>query len=408
LAQFYEAKLAKFRHMPSQNHSTESTTAVVPLKPLLGLTAAVLLLHLVVLQGTAMNLHADSRLATQVFATRAIAAPAAPAEPAIVAAPTPAATPDAAPVPSRQTIAPLPQNTPANTAPVPQANLASATAGIPGLEEKPAESGTQLSQEAINNAASVALEIAASAAEKAELAKAAQAALVPALPMPATSAPTPAPPALVAATVPAAIRLTYKTTALVKGLPWSLDGELVWQHDGANYNAKLQWSATFVGTKTLTSSGQIGAGGLLPQRFSDKFRSSEVAAHFERDKQKITFSANTPDVPLLPGMQDQLSVFVQLGAMLAAAPTAYPKGTRISFETIGARSADTWVFVVESEETLNLATGEVKSVKLMRPARGEFDQTAELWLAPQLGYLPARIKVSERNGDYVDQVWRGN
>jgi Protein of unknown function (DUF3108) len=384
--------------MQSSAIQADSKPATTPVKPLFGLTAAVLLLHVAVLQGASITLHAPTRVATLAFATRAIAAQPVPAE---SAAPPVAMAVDAAPVQNRRALPIHPSTALAGPAMTPPAESTAAAVLDPVLEEKVAENGVQQAQSATNNIASESPDAAAKAAAAAQAASAAQPPVAPA-------APPELPPAFVAATVPEAVRLTYKTTALVKGLPWSLDGELWWQHDGANYNAKLQWSATFVGTKTLTSSGQIGAGGLLPQRFSDKFRSSEVAAHFERDKQKITFSANTPDVPLLPGMQDQLSVFVQLGAMLAGAPTAYPKGTRISFETIGARSADTWVFVVEGEETLNLATGEVKAIKLVRPARGEYDQTAELWLAPQLGYLPARIKVSERNGDYVDQVWRGN
>ena len=95
-----------------------------------------------------------------------------------------------------------------------------------------------------------------------------------------------------------------------------------------------------------------------------------------------------------------------MGAMLAAAPDKYPPGTTLTFETIGPRASETWVLRVEAEETLNLPGGEVKAVKLVRAPRLQYDQTAELWLAPQLGYLPVRIKITERNGDFVDQQWR--
>ncbi|MEI6197677.1 MAG: hypothetical protein WCS42_25465, partial [Verrucomicrobiota bacterium] len=68
--------------------------------------------------------------------------------------------------------------------------------------------------------------------------------------------------------------------------------------------------------------------GLEPTRFGDKVR-SEVAAHFDREKNKVTFSANTPDVPLLPGAQDQLSILLQLAAMLGAEPHRFPQGTTL-------------------------------------------------------------------------------
>jgi hypothetical protein len=146
----------------------------------------------------------------------------------------------------------------------------------------------------------------------------------------------------------------------------------------------------------------------VPARFGEKFRSAEVAAHFERDKQKITFSANTPSAPLLPGTQDWLSALMQVGSMMAAAPTLYPAGTKLSFETVGARSVETSVFVVEGQEILKLPGGEVGAVKLTRGPRNEFDQTIELWLAPSMAYLPVRIKLSERSGDFADMQWRAS
>jgi hypothetical protein len=105
-------------------------------------------------------------------------------------------------------------------------------------------------------------------------------------------------------------------------------------------------------------------------------------------------------------MQDQLSVFVQIGAMLGGAPDRYPAGTKISFETIGPRAPETWVITIEGEEKLNLPGGEITAIRLSRGTQREFDQKAELWLAPSVGYLPVRIKLTDRNGDFVDQVWR--
>ena len=41
----------------------------------------------------------------------------------------------------------------------------------------------------------------------------------------------------------------------------------------------------------------------------------------------------------------------------------------------------------------------------MRNPRQAYDQKVEVWLAPQLGYLPARIRITETNGDSIDQQW---
>jgi hypothetical protein len=41
---------------------------------------------------------------------------------------------------------------------------------------------------------------------------------------------------------------------------------------------------------------------------------------------------------------------------------------------------------------------------LEREARHPDDQRIELWLAPQLRHLPARIRIRHPNGDVADQV----
>jgi hypothetical protein len=39
---------------------------------------------------------------------------------------------------------------------------------------------------------------------------------------------------------------------------------------------------------------------------------------------------------------------------------------------------------------------------LQRLPRKDYDQKAELWVAPALGYLPVRIKLTQANGDFAD------
>ena len=113
-----------------------------------------------------------------------------------------------------------------------------------------------------------------------------------------------------------------------------------------------------------------------------------------------------PDATLLPGAQDQLSVFMQLAAMFAGEPAKYPPGTSINVQTVGPRSAEPWVFVVETDETLYLPGGQQLARKLVRTPRKDFDQKVEIWLAPALSWLPARIRITQPNGDYIDQQWR--
>ena len=216
------------------------------------------------------------------------------------------------------------------------------------------------------------------------------------------AAATPPPiPASAQPTVPGSARISYKVEA--NKFPFSANAELLWQHDGKRYNAQLALSA-FGQTRMQTSRGEIIPSGLAPLRFSDKYR-SEVAAHFNREYGKVTFSANTPDVSLQPGAQDRLSVLLQLAALIANDPGHYAPATTLSIQTIGPRDADTWLFTVGSEEEIKLPGGELMALKLERKPRQEFDQKVELWLAPTQAYLPVRIRITEANGDFIDQQW---
>jgi len=155
-----------------------------------------------------------------------------------------------------------------------------------------------------------------------------------------------------------------------------------------------------------SSSGRVGPQGLAPERFGDRRRSNQKAAHFDHEGQRIRYSNNAPDTPLLPGAQDQLSVFLQLAALLQASPEAYPAGQTIRLQVAGTGSAEVWAFLLGPQETLALPAGSVNARRLTRPPRREFDSTLEIWLAPALQFLPVRIRITEHNGDLADQQLR--
>ena len=197
--------------------------------------------------------------------------------------------------------------------------------------------------------------------------------------------------------------LKYQVQGQAKGFNYWASAELNWQQDGKSYDARLEVSAFMQGSRVQMSKGTLGAEGIMPTRFSDKTR-SELAAHFQRDKGIISFSANSPDAPLLKGAQDRLSVVLQLSSLLAADPTRFPMGTMLSFQTVSQREAEVWQFLVEKEELLQLPFGEMGAIKLNRQPRREFDQHIEIWFAPTLGYLPVRLRITNANGDFVDQL----
>ncbi len=227
-------------------------------------------------------------------------------------------------------------------------------------------------------------------------------------PVPPASAPSGAaidPTSVRSYAIPSPMRLKYEVRGQAKHIPYTVNGELLWQHDATSYDARLEMSHFLLGSRVQTSKGLLTAQGLEPVRFGDKVR-SEVAAHFERSKNKVSYSANTPDEVLQAGAQDQLSVFFQLAAMLGGAPQRFVPGTSIAFQAVGPRSSEIWVFKFGTLEPLDLPGGKIQALKLTKEPVNEADSRSELWLAPELDYLPVRIRLSQSNGDFVDQLWR--
>ncbi|MES2414113.1 MAG: DUF3108 domain-containing protein [Pseudomonadota bacterium] len=339
------------------------------------LALVVLAAHALLLQASTLRLglNADQgNKTTKAFTTRSIAPAPVPAPVVVAAAPVPRPAPKV-----RTEPAPLPAE---STAP------AESTRPEPPVEI--AQSSPAVTETLPVAAAPVVAPVAAASAP---------ASVTPALPGggPATTPVT-------AIALPESVLLQYKMTGNAKGMNYFADAELGWKNTGDQYSAYMSVSAMFLGARTMTSVGSVGATGLAPSRFSDKFR-SEQAAHFEADKGKITFSANTPQAPWVEGSQDRVSVFMQLGGMLAAKPGDFPVGSEITLYTVGPRDADTWTFVVENQETLQLPQGEVSTLKVTRKPKREFDQKVEIWYAPSLGYLPVRNRITQQNGDYIDQ-----
>ncbi len=219
-----------------------------------------------------------------------------------------------------------------------------------------------------------------------------------------TAAPAPEPraPAL-----PGSQRLKYTVEGGARGMTYHAEGELLWAHDGQNYEVRMEVGAFLLGSRVQSSRGQVTPQGLQPQRFTDISRRQRVA-EFDHAQALVRFSEGAAPVALQPGAQDQLSIFVQLASQLAADPGAFPRGSTLTLQAIGVRGADTWRFVVGEEEALPLPGGEQRALKLSRLTQAAQEVQVELWLAPALGWLPARIRLSQPNGDFIDQRWRAS
>jgi len=219
------------------------------------------------------------------------------------------------------------------------------------------------------------------------------------------SAPSPAATPLQAsiAAWPSAV-LHYAVTVRGRGLTLEGAARLQWQQDGERYEAQLAVSAPGRRERVQQSTGALTPAGLVPERFSDRSR-GEQATHFDPAGGRVVFSNNQPAADWVAGMQDRLSVVLQLALLAAAQPARFTAGTQVAIPTATTREADAWIFRVLGEEDLDLPGGTVHALKLERPPRREFDQRVELWLAPGLAYAPVRLRLTNPDGGWVDHCW---
>lgn len=201
---------------------------------------------------------------------------------------------------------------------------------------------------------------------------------------------------------PASAQLSYSVEGQSKGLTYSASGSLDWRNEGSTYTARIEIRVFLLGSRVQTSQGQLAATGLQPERFGDKSR-SERAAHFDRSQNRIRFSNNAPDAELLAGAQDRLSVFLQLASLLNARPEAFGAGQNIDIPVAGTSGSEIWRFQVQDLASLDLPAGSLIARHLVREPREPRDTRVDIWLAPSLSHLPVRIRLTQDNGDVVDQ-----
>lgn len=217
-------------------------------------------------------------------------------------------------------------------------------------------------------------------------------------------APAPAKPLDASITAWPSALLQYEVTARARGLSLAGSATLDWQQDGQRYEARLAVAFPGQRERVQQSSGAITPGGLVPERFSERTR-SEQATHFDAAAGRVVFSNNQPGADWVAGMQDRVSVVLQLAMLAAAQPARFVEGAEVAIPTATTREADAWTFHVRGEEDLALPGGAMRALKLERLPRKEFDQRIELWLAPGLAYAPVRLRLTNPDGGWVDQRW---
>jgi hypothetical protein len=202
--------------------------------------------------------------------------------------------------------------------------------------------------------------------------------------------------------LPPPLRLSYVIEGQSRGLGYSAGATLDWRQDGQRYEAQMEIRAFLLGSRSQTSTGRLDADGLQPERFVDRARRQRITV-FDRAAGQLRQEDAGASFALTSGVQDKLSVFLQLAAQLAALPQAPPTGLSLIMPVAASSALEAWQFRFEAVEDLDLPAGHFLTWKFSRAPLRAGDAGLELWAAPALAFLPVRIRLQQDNGDSVDQ-----
>ncbi|MEZ0603074.1 DUF3108 domain-containing protein [Paraburkholderia sp. IW21] len=186
-------------------------------------------------------------------------------------------------------------------------------------------------------------------------------------------------------------------------------GTIHWTSNAQSYEMVVSVPLPFVGTFVYSSHGRIDAFGLAPDQYIEKRgRRPEDVAIFNRTDKKIAFTRTPASLPLPDGAQDRFSMVMQLASLVRGDPGAYKPGVTRQFFVVDSDSGENWPIETIGDETIRTAQGYLETRHFKRLPRHDGDlRRIDVWLAPSLGWLPARILQTEPNGTQFELVWRG-
>ena len=208
---------------------------------------------------------------------------------------------------------------------------------------------------------------------------------------------------------PGATRVSYVLTGNYRG-EVSGTAQVEWIRIDERYqvNLDLVIGPDFapIISRRMTSEGTIAPSGLVPERYD------EDTQMVMRDRRRLSVVFESDAVVLangerrdrLPGVQDTASQFVQLTYMFSVRPELLRVGNVVAFPLALPRAMDNYAYEIVDDQRLITPFGALAAFHLKprpRPTHRN-ELTAELWIAPELRYLPVRIRIAQDAATFID------
>lgn len=206
---------------------------------------------------------------------------------------------------------------------------------------------------------------------------------------------------------PVSTRLTYALTGNYRG-EVNGDAQVEWVRVGTRYQVHIDIGVGPLISRRMSSEGELVGERLLPSRYDEETRV------LFREPRRVTILlgpqeivlANGDRLPRADGVQDSASQFIQLAALFATRPALLQPGGTIEILLALRNRVGAWTYDVLGQEEIRTPIGLLDTVHL-RPRRvmsGGTELTAEVWFAPQLRFLPVRMRVRQDEATYLDLV----
>ena len=208
---------------------------------------------------------------------------------------------------------------------------------------------------------------------------------------------------------PDSTRMSYRLTGNYRG-PVGGTAQVEWIRSGSRYQLHLDVSVgpavAPLMRRRMSSEGRLTGSGLAPERYDEETdrlfgQRRRVGLRFEPDAVVL---ANGERATGWPDVQDAVSQFVQLTFLMTTQPALARPGSSVAMALALPRRVAPWVYEVLEPELLATPFGPLQSAHL-RPRvadRHGSDLTAQVWIAPQLQYLPVRIRIEQDADTFID------
>jgi hypothetical protein len=199
-------------------------------------------------------------------------------------------------------------------------------------------------------------------------------------------------------------RIAYRTTySRMRGIDvmtyvdWMIDVEQ------ARYELWLR-TVDPPGLLDLRSTGELRPFGIAPTQYLERIEiaNRELSVDFDWTRHIVRFAgrgAGEP-APFEDGTQDPLSLQFHLPLLAQTYPWRFTPGSIVSFQ-VARRKVESYTFVADGFEPVTIQGKELQALKVLRPKGPNSSRAVELWMAPDLDWLPIRLRFVDTN----DEVW---